>query len=241
MSTTPRSGRHRGLLAIALFSIGLAIASYTGAMQSALRHFPDADLMVGIVLVHFANAIHGPVDLMVGDSRVEQWGRGCIEGKGSREDRVRNLGRAGSSARHWNTLAHRYSAILPEVDRLVIWLGYNDLFDAAMPPPDVANQVWLLADKLAPRARRVVVIGQIPVRLADSGQDKFLNDRIQALEAALERTQSRLARGRFVALYPTFLADLQREGRLYRDGIHLSQGGDDLVCREVRAALGSGA
>lgn len=171
--------------------------------------------------------------LLVGDSRVEAMPGPALHG--AAHTFVVNAGVSGTTAEVWTAAlpprssSRRYATA-------VLWAGVNDLLFGRAAAADVATRISHLALRLRQYARRVRVIEQIPVRLAQLDASHALNARSAEINAGV---RARLRREPAIAIVPLHDALRAPDGQLSPtysdDGLHLNPKGQGLLLRHLEA------
>lgn len=169
--------------------------------------------------------------LLVGDSRVEAMPRPALHG--AAQTLVVNAGVSGTTAEVW-------TAVLPPRSsrRLyataVLWAGVNDLLFGRATAAEVAARISHLALRLRQYARRVRVVEQIPVRLAQLDASHAFNARSAEINA---QVRARLRREPGIAIVPLHDALRAPDGQLSPtysdDGLHLNPKGQGQLLRHL--------
>ena len=173
--------------------------------------------------------------LLVGDSRIEALPT-PTRASGAPLF-VINTGASGTSARAWLDLLPSWAAGDSRYEAAVWWAGVNDVLYGRVSEAAVAESVSLVALRLRHHARRVLVVEQIPVRLASVAESRPLNARLAAVNGQVRRRLAPETGVSTLAIHDALRgADGQLAGWCSNDGLHLNAAGNAWLLQRILEA-----
>lgn len=233
MSVKRRGWLAGGIVAVTVFGVGMGSAVVLSAPMSRLSRWvgPRNAVVARVELgLWWAGLRSRKTLLIVGDSRFEVLEASVPERGGWQ---AVNVAMSGSTAADWHALLAERDAA-ERYDAALLWVGTNDFVnhDAAIEP--TVGHAVAVARRLGSYARRVVVLEQIPVRLASDVTSRRVSARVVELNRGLHE---RLAREPGVHVAPLHAALLAADGLLAPwctdDGLHLNEQGNTWLRRRI--------